>query len=212
MNQKNDLSAIKEMMEKSTKFSSITGLSVFFSGLLAIAGAAIIYFDVGIPLGDVEISYSQLIDQDVDQKDRFLKIKLLVIMALAILVVSLFVIYFSAKQKSRKNGIELFNQTFGRTFTSLSVPLLTGGVFSLFLIHHDMYGLVAPATLIFYGLGLINASKHSYDEFSSLGYAELLLGIVASYFMGMGLLFWVIGFGLGHVILGLYLHLNYDRK
>ena len=55
------------------KFSSITGLSVFFSGLLAIAGAAIIYFDVGIPLGDVEISYSQLIDQDVDQKIDFLK-------------------------------------------------------------------------------------------------------------------------------------------
>ena len=93
-----DLSAIKEMMEKSTKFSSITGLSVFFSGLLAITGAAIIYFDIGIPFGDVEISYSQLIDQDVDQNNRFLKIKLLVLMALAILFVSLVVIYFSAKQ------------------------------------------------------------------------------------------------------------------
>jgi len=207
-----DLSAIKEMMEKSTKFSSITGLSVFFSGLLAIIGAAIIYFDIGIPFGDVEISYSQLIDQDVDQNDRFLKIKLLVLIALSILFVSLVIIYFSAKQKSKKNSLDLFNQTFGRTFTSLSVPLLTGGVFSLFLIHHEMYGLVAPASLIFYGLGLINASKHSYEEFSVLGYAELLLGITASYFMGMGLLFWMIGFGLGHVILGLYLHFNYDRK
>ena len=120
--------------------------------------------------------------------------------------------YWVFKFENTSTFIVYKDTTYGRTFTSLSVPLLTGGVFSLFLIHHDMYGLVAPATLIFYGLGLINASKHSYDEFSSLGYAELLLGIVASYFMGMGLLFWVIGFGLGHVILGLYLHLNYDRK
>ena len=71
---------------------------------------------------------------------------------------------------------------------------------------------MAPATLIFYGLGLINVSKHSYEELEKLGYAELILGITASYFMGMGLLFWMIGFGLGHVVFGLYLHFKYDRK
>ena len=82
----------------------------------------------------------------------------------------------------------------------------------MFLIHHQLYGLVAPATLIFYGLGLVNASKHSYEELEKLGYVELILGITASYFMGMGLLFWMIGFGLGHVVFGLYLHFKYDRK
>ena len=94
---------------------------------------------------------------------------------------------------------------------SLFVPVFSGGIFSLFLIHHSLYGLVAPATLIFYGLGLINASKHSYDELETLGYFELLLGISASYFMGTGLIFWLIGFGFGHVFFGIYLYFKYDK-
>tara|TARA_B100001094_G_scaffold115313_1_gene111242 strand:- start:4692 stop:4919 length:228 start_codon:yes stop_codon:yes gene_type:complete len=75
-----------------------------------------------------------------------------------------------------------------------------------------MYGLVAPATLIFYGLGLVSASKYSYYELEFLGYFELILGIFASYYMGSGLLFWIIGFGLGHIIFGLFIHFKYDKK
>ena len=75
-----------------------------------------------------------------------------------------------------------------------------------------MYGLVAPATLIFYGLGLISVSKYSYDELELLGFVELFLGVVSSYFMGEGLLFWVIGFGLAHIIFGLYLYLKFDKS
>ena len=75
-----------------------------------------------------------------------------------------------------------------------------------------MYGLVAPATLIFYGLGLISASKYSYDEPELLGFVELFLGVASSYFMGEGLLFWVIGFGLAHIIFGLYLYFKFDKS
>ena len=89
--------------------------------------------------------------------------------------------------------------------------VVVGGFFSFFLIYNQMYGLVAPATLIFYGLGLIAASRNSYDELEVLGYVELILGILASYFMGAGLLFWVIGFGLGHMFFGSYLHFKYDK-
>ena len=71
-----------------------------------------------------------------------------------------------------------------------------------------MYGLVAPATLIFYGLGLISASKYSYNELELLGYLELILGTIASYYMGSGLLFWMIGFGIGHIVLGFSFIIN----
>jgi hypothetical protein len=142
----------------------------------------------------------------------FLKIKLLAYIASIILLVSLLVLYISAKSKSKKLGLHLFNPSFLRTLKSLFIPLLTGGVFSLFLIHHSLYGLVAPATLIFYGLGLINASKHSYEELEILGSIQVVLGIIASYFMGMGLLFWMIGFGFGHIIIGLFLHYKYDTR
>ena len=209
---KDDLSSIKEMMEKSSKFSSLSGISILFTALFAIIGAVFVFFDIGFSVSEVEISYSQLINQKGTPEDLFLKIRLLVTIASIILLFSLMILYFSAKSKSSKEGISLLNPTFGRTLKSLFIPLFSGGIFSLFLIHHQLYGLVAPATLIFYGLGLINASKHSYEELEKLGYLELILGITASYFMGMGLLFWMIGFGFGHFIFGLYLHFKYDRK
>ena len=81
----------------------------------------------------------------------------------------------------------------------------------MFLIHHVVLGLVAPVTLIFYGLGLISASKHTYSELEILGYLELILGIVASYFMGAGLFFWVLGFGVCHMFFGFYIYLTYDK-
>ena len=80
------------------------------------------------------------------------------------------------------------------------------------LIDQGYVGMVAPSTLIFYGLGLINASKYTYGEIEVLGYVELSLGLVASFFMGFGLLFWVIGFGVSHVVFGLVLHFKYDKK
>ena len=80
------------------------------------------------------------------------------------------------------------------------------------LIDQGYVGMVAPSTLIFYGLGLINASKYTYGEIEVLGYVELILGLVASFFMGFGLLFWVIGFGVSHVVFGLVLHFKYDKK
>jgi hypothetical protein len=209
---KDDLSSIKEMMEKSSKFSSLSGISISFTGLLAIIGAVFVFFDIGFSVSELEISYSQLINQKGTPEDLSLKIKLLVTIASFILLVSLLILYLSAKSKSSKEGISLSNLTFSRTLKSLFIPLFSGGIFSLFLIHHQLYGLVAPATLIFYGLGLINASKHSYEELEKLGYIELILGITASYFMGMGLLFWMIGFGFGHLVFGLYLHFKYDRK
>ena len=82
----------------------------------------------------------------------------------------------------------------------------------MILIHHNAIGMVAPATLIFYGLGLINASKYTFGEVEVLGYVELILGLLSSYFMGMGLLFWAIGFGFSHIVLGLVLYFKHDRK
>ena len=207
---KNDISLVKEMMEKSSKFSSLSGLSIIYTGILALIGGVIIYFDLSFSLSEKEISYSQLINRNANPDDLYTKVKLLVYIASVILILSLLLLYVSAKSKAKKENIDLFTPTFGRTLKSLFIPLFVGGIFSLFLIHHGLYGLVAPATLIFYGLGLINASKHSYDELEKLGYLELLLGITASYFMGTGLIFWMIGFGLGHIFFGAYLYLKYD--
>ena len=207
-----DISLIKNLMEKSSKFSNLSGYAIATTGLLALLGAVFVYFDLGISISEKYISYAELVNQTGNANSIFTKIKLLVIIASLILLTSLLILYVTAKLKSERHDINLFNSSFSRALKSLFIPVLSGGVFCGFLILHKMYGLVAPATLIFYGLGLISASKYSYNELELLGYLELLLGTIASYYMGSGLLFWMIGFGIGHIVLGVFIHYKYDKK
>jgi hypothetical protein len=207
-----DLGLIKDLMEKSTKFSNLSGIAVFFTGLLAMIGASFVYFNIGFSISEINISYAQLINQNGQPEDLFLKLKLLVLIASLILISSLFIVYLTARKKSDIQGISLFNSSFSRTLKSLFVPLFSGGIFCLLLINYQMYGLVAPATLIFYGLGLVSSSKYSYNELEFLGYCELVLGFIASFYIGSGLLFWIIGFGLCHIVFGLIIHFKYDKK
>ena len=207
-----DISLIKNLMEKSSKFSNLSGYAIATTGLLALLGAVFVYFDLGISISEKYISYAELINQTGNANSIYTKIKLLVIIASLILLTSLLILYVTAKIKSERHDIKLFNSSFSRALKSLFIPVLSGGIFCGFLILHKMYGLVAPATLIFYGLGLISASKYSYNELELLGYLVLLLGTMASYYMGSGLLFWMIGFGIGHIVLGVFIHYKYDKK
>ena len=207
-----DLGLIKDLMEKSTKFSNLSGIAVFFTGVLAMIGASFVYFDIGFSVSELDISYAQLINQAGEPEDLFLKLKLLVFIASFILISSLIIIYLTARKKSGKEGIPLFNSSFSRTLKSLFIPLFSGGIFCLLLLNHQMYGLVAPATLIFYGLGLVSSSKFSYSELEFLGYFELFLGFIASFYIGSGLLFWIFGFGICHIVFGLLIYFKYDKK
>ena len=172
----NDLGLIKDLMEKSSKFSNVSGIAVLFTGFLALIGATFIYFDIGFSVSEVHISYNQLISQNGKPDVLNIKLKLLISIAALILATSLITLYITARNKSGNEGIPLFNSSFSRTLKSLFIPLFSGGVFCVFLLYHQMFGLVAPATLIFYGLGLISCSKYSYYELEFLGYFELVLG------------------------------------
>lgn len=203
---------IKEMMDKASRFSSLSGLAVIISGILAILGAFLIYSDMEFVLKDGKlISYSQLINSDVGAEDLKRKIEFLLAIGSLILMLSILITYILSKRKAKKEKAEFLNPTFKRATKALFIPVITGGIFSLLLINNQAIGMVAPATLIFYGLGLINASKYTYSEVEILGYIELVLGIVASYFMGMGLLFWMLGFGICHIVFGLIMYFIYDR-
>jgi len=70
--------------------------------------------------------------------------------------------------------------------------------------------LIAPSTLLFYGLALINASKYTFDELRYLGIAEIVLGIIACFLVGYGLIFWTVGFGFLHIIYGTFMYFKYE--
>ncbi|HMC96443.1 MAG TPA: hypothetical protein VKG92_02220, partial [Flavobacteriales bacterium] len=99
-----------------------------------------------------------------------------------------------------------------RLLVNMFIPLGGGGMFCLALLYYGLPGLVPPATLVFYGLALLNASKYTLDEVRWLGISELILGLIASFWVGAGLLFWALGFGVLHIFYGALMYLRYERK
>ena len=69
---------------------------------------------------------------------------------------------------------------------------------------------VAPLTLLFYGLSCVHASKYTIGGVRYLGITIILIGLIATYFTGYGLLFWAIGFGLCHIIYGALMYFKYE--
>ena len=104
-----------------------------------------------------------------------------------------------------------WNITARRLLTNMAVPLLSGGILILILISKGLLGLMAPLTLIFYGLALYNAGTFTYKEVKILGLVQLSLGLLSAYFISYGLMLWAVGFGLVHIIYGVYMHYRYER-
>jgi hypothetical protein len=119
-------------------------------------------------------------------------------------------IYFTAR-KARRQGQSIWGFTARRLLFSMMIPLVAGGLFCLALIYHGAFGLAAPATLIFYGLALLNGSKYTLHDVRYLGITEIILGVVASFFIGYGLLCWAVGFGLMHILYGAIMYYKYER-
>ena len=76
----------------------------------------------------------------------------------------------------------------------------------------EIYAFVAPLTLVFYGLALVNASKYTLGYIRYFGITMIILGLASVWFLGYGLFFWTLGFGVCHIIYGALMHFKYDRK
>ena len=130
----------------------------------------------------------------------------LLTLALALLTGAFFTI-----KKAKKRNEQLWNPVSKRLLFNFAVPLVAGGLFCLVLLQYEFIGLVAPTTLIFYGLALLNASKFTVGNIKYLGLANLLIGLVATQFIGFGIYFWALGFGIFHIIYGIILYNKYDK-
>lgn len=193
--QLDDLKAIREMMEKSSKFLSLSGLSGVMAGVSALTGASFAY----MYLKNVsEIGYTQTIT--------------LIITALLVLLFAFSFALFFSWRKAKRNNQKLFNSLTWRILYNMAVPLTAGGLLALIMIYRGQGEFAASITLIFYGLSLINASKFMMDEIHYLGLTEVILGILSAVFICHGLLFWTLGFGICHIIYGAIMYKKYDLR
>lgn len=197
-----EIGHIRSMMERSSKFLSISGLSGVLIGFYALIGAALAYIKVyGFKSG-------------FDYRDHYVTepgvIVYLVCLAVVVLLVSLLTGLMMARRKAKKIGQQIWNPTSRSLLFAMIVPLVTGGLLALLFVAKGFFGLVASTLLIFYGLSLNAASIYTFKEVRWLGILEIALGLLALLFPGYGLWFWVAGFGLLHIIYGFIVHKKYE--
>jgi len=194
-----DIKAIREMMEKSSKFLSLSGLSGVLAGITATLGAAFAYFFL-------------LRNPAATNFNRFQELLIILADAIIVLLVSIsFALYFSQK-KAKKKNLKLINKTSLKTLYNMAIPLAVGGIFSIICLLRGDVEIVASTTLVFYGLGLVNASKYTFEEIHYLGITEIVLGIGAAIFLSYGIVFWTLGFGICHIVYGLIMYKKYDSN
>lgn len=193
-----DLSEIKDLMNKSSRFISLSGLSGILAGVYALVGAAIAYWLV------TQYSYGTLI---LDGNIFRLVMLDLCLVALFSIITGIVL----TTKKAKKNNAKMWDATSKRLVINFLIPLVAGGLYILIILSNGKYGQTGGLMLIFYGLALVNASKYSIGDIRYLGVIEIILGLIATLLPGYGFWLWVLGFGVMHIVYGTWMHLKYDR-
>lgn len=202
-----DIRDIRQLMERSSRFISLSGLSGVAAGLFALAGAAIARYIV------FKNYYTAYDDRGGYSDTDFARLKLQLLgLAAAVFAAAFITAYYFTWRKSSKEGTSLWNPTSRRLMWNMLIPLAAGALFILGMLQYNDWRFVAPACLIFYGLALVNASKYTLTDIRYLGYCEIVLGLINMQWVGKGLYFWAIGFGVLHIIYGISMWWKYERK
>lgn len=197
-----DLASIRSLMERSSKFISLSGLSGILAGVYALIGAVAAYCLMDHPsLNYTDVTILQFIHAA----------PYLAMIAIAVLLASVLSSVILSYQKAKRNGQPIWGNTSKALLFHMIVPLLTGGLLILIFLYRGYFGIVAPAMLVFYGLALIGASNFTFTDIKYLGLCEIILGLIAALLPGYGLAFWAIGFGILHIVYGSVMYLKYDR-
>jgi hypothetical protein len=208
------LQEIKDIMSRSSRFISLSGLSGVAAGLCALTGA---WFAYGVVNGGSSMSKRSgairdyvLTDAGIPTIRDFMGDRLFLI-ALTTFLSAFVLAFLFTYIRSRKQNIPVWGTAARRLMWNVLLPMVVGGIFLLKLIEAGVIGLIAPGCLIFYGLALINGSKFTLGEIRYLGYIMVLLGIINCWFPGYGLFFWAAGFGVCHILYGIVMWNKYER-
>ncbi len=219
-NPHDQLKEIRSLMERSTRFMSLSGWTGIMAGIYSLIGAIAAYYvifkmEFTEKISDLSVetygtgravhyNYTNGLSELFSEKNI-----LLFLIAIAVILLSATTAFYQSSIKAKQQGVTLWNSTTRRLFVQVAIPLATGGIFCIALLYYGHAGLIAPAMLIFYGLALLNGSKYTLKEFHSLALCEIGLGLLSLLFIGWGLIFWSIGFGVLHIIYGILMQKRY---
>jgi len=197
-------------MERSSRFISLSGLSGIAAGCCALIGAAIARYMI------FPDYYQEYENRGGYSGSNFLDLRFkLIMLALAVFAAAFLSAFYFTWRKAKMQQVQIWNHTSRRLFWNMIIPLVTGGLFILAMLEHGEWRFVASSCLIFYGLALVNASKYTLTDIRYLGYCEIALGLISmsvTKWLGYGLYFWALGFGVLHIIYGIVMWWKYERN
>lgn len=192
------IAEIRTMMERSSRFLSLSGWAGIMAGIYALSGVFIAWYFLDFNPNEIGVSNSG-------------NLQTILLLALVVLLLALGTAIYFSWDKARRKGENIWNPTTKRLLLHMAVPLIAGGLLIIILMFRGLISLFAPLSLIFYGLALYNAGKFTTHEVKNLGLAQLGLGLLSAWLPLYGLIFWAAGFGLAHIVYGVYMHFKYER-
>ncbi len=201
------LQEIRSIMDRSARFISLSGWSGIWAGATALVGSYIAYGWMQKP--DYGYARTAISDGSSNYFSPF--IVHIILLALSVFVIAFAGGYYFTYKKAARQGHKLWNNASRQMLIQLLFPLLVGGLFTMFFIYYGCAIFIAPACLVFYGLALISASRHTLSDIRYLGMLDVALGCVNLFFPGHGLMFWAAGFGLLHILYGVIMWNKYDK-
>jgi hypothetical protein len=212
------LQDIKQMMERSSRFISLSGLSGVAAGCCALVGAWMAYdvvtrspyaYSIGRSRNSAGLN-PDTSGNNVTSMSEFMGNKLFLI-AVFTFIAAFALAFMFTYLRSRKKNIPIWGHTSKRLMLNVSLPMIVGGIYLWKMIQAGVFGLIAPGCLIFYGLSLVNASKYTLKEIRYLGIGQVLLGVINLWYIGYGIYFWAAGFGVLHIIYGTVMWWRYEK-
>ncbi len=196
---------IRRMMKRSSKFLSLSGLSGIAAGCWALIGAYFAY--------DWIVEYYNNYGNNGYSGSVFQKLKFnLLLLAAAVLGAALVSAFFFTWRRATRNKLPFWDHTTRSLTLNMLIPLISGGLLILAMLRYNEWRFVGPLSLVFYGLALVNASKYTLNDILYLGLSEIVLGLINTQFIGYGLYFWAIGFGVLHIIYGFVMWWKNERR
>jgi hypothetical protein len=199
-----DIAEMRAIMERSTRFLSLSGLSGVMAGVYALAGAYVAH-------GWLDIEAQLANAAQVSGMEAFGAMSGMIMLGAIVLALTLVTALLLSRRKAAKHNEKTWNPATRRLLANLGVPLLAGGLLILMVIARGFPEFVLPFSLVFYGLALYSAGRFTYEEIRSLGLLETGLGLAAAWMPEHALLLWALGFGALHIVYGLYMHYRYER-
>jgi hypothetical protein len=203
-----DIKEIKSLMNKSTRFISLSGMSGVMAGIYALIGSVIGYMIIKNAQRNGQRDTLDRLFTTVWDQNPSLQI---LVVAFGVLVMAVVTAFFLTKAKAAKHNQKVWTKQSIRLVVHFMIPLTIGAFFTLALLQYNLIGLVAPAMLVFYGLACINAAQYTLGTVRYLGLSCAILGLINTQFIGYGLYFWAAGFGVCHIIYGAVMYYKYDR-